>query len=69
MDRAKCSGAVPRNRPQGTSGCGVAAYLSCAREMQVLGEMGLPPDFEYALSGKESCDNMLAYIHRRLAGP
>ena len=59
---------VPEKPAQGTSGCGVAAYLSCAREVQVLGDMRLPPDFEYALSGKESCDTMLAYIHRRLPG-
>ena len=58
----------PERPVQGTSGCGVAAYLSCARELQVLGDMRLPPDFEYALSGKENSDHMLAYIHRRLPG-
>jgi hypothetical protein len=59
---------VPEKPAQGTSGCGVAAYLSCARELQVLRDMRLPPDFEYPLSGKENCDTMLAYLHRRLPG-
>jgi hypothetical protein len=59
---------VPEKPAQGTSGCGVAAYLSCARELQVLRDMRLAPDFEYPLSGMENCDNMLAYIHRSLPG-
>ena len=59
---------VPEKPAQGTSGCGVAAYLQCTRERQVLQDMGLAPDFAYSLSGKENCDNMLAYIHRRLPG-
>ena len=58
----------PEHPVQGTSGCGVAAYLRCTRELQVLRDTELPPDFEYPLSGKENCDNMLAYIHRRVPG-
>ena len=53
---------------QGTSGCGVAGYMSCARELEVLRDMGVVPDFQYGLSGKENSDNMLAYIHRRRPG-
>ena len=59
---------VPEKPVQGTSGCGVAAYLSCARERQVLREVGVAPDFEYSLSGKERCDSMLAYTHHRVGG-
>jgi hypothetical protein len=66
--QGKVFGGVPEKPVQGTSGCGVAAYLSCARELQVLREMGLPPDFEYPSSGKEDSDHMLAYIHRRAPG-
>ena len=64
--RGKVLWGVPEKPAQGTSGCGVAAYLSCGRELQVLRDMSLPPDFEYPLSGKENCDSMLAYIHRRM---
>jgi hypothetical protein len=59
---------APEKPVQGTSGCGVAAYLSCTRELQVLHDLSWAPDFAYALSGKENCDNMLAYAHRRLPG-
>ncbi|MGA2255468.1 MAG: glycosyl hydrolase, partial [Thermoguttaceae bacterium] len=56
----------PERSASSTAGCGVAAYLSCAREIEVLREIGTPPDFEYSMSGKENCDNMLAYAHRRV---
>ena len=56
----------PERPASSTAGCGVAAYLSCAREIEVLREMGTPPDFEYGMSGKENSDNMLAYTHRRV---
>ena len=59
---------VPEKPVQGTSGCGVAGYLSCTRERRVLRDIGVAPDFEYPLSGNETCDNMLAYIHRRMPG-
>lgn len=58
----------PEEPVSGTSGCGVAAYLRCTRELQVLRDMGLGPDFDYPLSGKEDGDNMLAYIHRSMPG-
>ncbi len=56
----------PEKPVQGTHGCGVAAYLECARELQVLRAIGVVPDFEYPRSGKENCDTMLAYAHRHL---
>lgn len=59
---------LPEKPVQGTSGCGVAAYLQCKRELRVLREIGLAPDFEYPLSGKENSDHMLSYIHRRESG-
>jgi len=46
-------------------GCGIAAYMGCTREIEVLREMGVAPDFEYGMSGKENSDNMLIYAHRR----
>ncbi|MCX6927646.1 MAG: glycosyl hydrolase, partial [Verrucomicrobia bacterium] len=60
--------ATPEKPALSTSTREVAAYLSCSRELQVLRDMGLAPDFEYPLSGNENCDNMLAYIHRRTEG-
>jgi hypothetical protein len=66
--RGKVFWGAPERPVPGTSGCGVAAYLQCTRERQVLAEMGLPPDFEYPLSGRENSDNLLAYIHRRQPG-
>ena len=45
-----------------------AAYLSCTRELQVLRDIGLTPDLEYSLSGKEDSDNLLAYTHRHTPG-
>lgn len=59
---------LPEEPVQGTSGCGVAAYLRCSRELQVLRQAGVAPDFDYSLSGQEDCDNMLAYVHRRRPG-
>jgi hypothetical protein len=56
----------PERPALSTARCGVAAYLSCAREIEVLHEMGTPPDVEYDMSGKEDSDNMLAYTHRRV---
>ena len=53
---------------QGTSGCGVAGYLACPRELEVLREMGEASDFQYGSSGREDSDNMVAYIHRRNPG-
>lgn len=59
---------APERPVQGTSGCGIAAYLECTRERRVLREMGLAPDFEYSRSGQEDSDRLLAYIHRRRPG-
>ncbi len=56
----------PEKPVQGTHGCGIAAYLECTRELQVLRAIGVGPDFEYSQTGKENCDAMLAYAHRRL---
>jgi hypothetical protein len=58
----------PEQPVQGTSGCGVAACLKCTRELAVLRAVSAEPDFEYPMSGKEDCDHMLAYAHRRMAG-
>jgi len=66
--RGKVFWGLPEEPVQGTSGCGVAAYLRCAREIQALGEMDVTPDFQYPQSGKENSDNMLAYTHRRQPG-
>jgi hypothetical protein len=66
--RGKVFWGQPEKPVQGTSGCGVAAYLACTRELQVLRQVGLTPDFEYPLSGQEDSDHMLAYIHRRRPG-
>jgi alpha-L-rhamnosidase len=59
---------APEKPTPSTAGCGVAAYLSCAREIEVLQALAAAPDFEYGASGKEDCDHMLAYIHRSVAG-
>jgi hypothetical protein len=59
---------LPEQPVQGTSGCGVAAYLKCTRELAVLRAVRVEPDFEYPMSDKEDCDHMLAYAHRRLPG-
>ena len=66
--RGKVFWGIPEKPAPSTSTRVVAAYLSCARELQVLRDMGAAPDFEYPLSGKEDCDTMLAYMHRRLPG-
>ena len=58
----------PEKPVQGTSGCGIAAYLQCTREIEVLRDLRVAPDFQYALSGREDCDHMLAYVHRRATG-
>jgi hypothetical protein len=57
---------TPEKPAASNSGCGAAAYLSCVREIEVLRELGTPPDFEYPLSGTENGDNMLAYAHHRV---
>jgi len=62
--RGRVFWAEPERPALSTAGCGVAAYLSCVREIEVLREMGVAPDFEYKMSGKENSDNMLAYTHR-----
>jgi hypothetical protein len=66
--RGKVFWGTPEKPGPSTSTRVTAAYLGCSRELQVLREIGATPDFEYALSGKEDCDNMLAYIHRYAPG-
>jgi hypothetical protein len=56
---------APAKPARSTAGCGVAAWLDSTREIEVLRDMGVPPDFAYSLSGKEDNDHMLAYIHRK----
>lgn len=45
---------------------GPLLYLDCESELQVLKLERSAPDFSYANSGKEDCDQMLAYMHRRV---
>lgn len=57
---------VPENPDTGA--CGIAAYMTCGCEIETLHAIGVPPDFEYKMSGRETSDNMLALrpsTHRR----
>jgi hypothetical protein len=65
VGREKVFRGEPEKPVQGTSGCGTAAYFGCAREIEVLRSLGVVPDMEYPMSGKEDGDHMLAYAHRR----
>jgi hypothetical protein len=65
--RGKVFWGDPEKAAPSTHGCGVAAYLKSSRELEVLRDMGATPDFSYGASGKEACEAMLAYMHRRVA--
>jgi hypothetical protein len=65
VGKGKVFRGAPAKPSKSTAGCGVAAWLDCSREIEVLRAAGVQPDFEYSLSGKEDNDRMLAYIHRR----
>lgn len=45
---------------------GLVCYMSCSREMEVLRALGVEPDFHYRASGTEVCEEMLAFMHRRV---